>query len=211
MRSSPPLIATSLALLILAVTGCSETTNGTAAPSGAPQSDPTTTPPESGDSSALPGFGAPPVENALNDTERFQDDPCSVLTAEQLGQLGVPKEGEKRNGSTGSACRWYEQDTSASVDIEWVKANQRGLTGAYANRDNYELFVEMPPIDGNPVLAYGDDTRDLGDCQVLVGATDELVFQTAIGQSRSKVGTTDPCEVAHTVAGMMLETMRGGS
>ncbi|GAB3487597.1 hypothetical protein GCM10027521_30900 [Amycolatopsis cihanbeyliensis] len=112
-------------------------------------------------------------------------------------------------------CTWRDDANIAGgrASIHWVtKGEHRGLTDFYAGRQQYELFEPLEPLGGNPTLAYGSyNGRDTGFCQVLVGATDELAFQVGIGQSRDKIGTVDPCQVARRVGGMMLETMRGGS
>ncbi|WP_245574010.1 DUF3558 domain-containing protein [Amycolatopsis nigrescens] len=202
-----------LAVGALALAGCSSEQPGNPVADGSSPGgtgSASSAPPGSGN--GLPAAGAPKVASPLTDTLSFRQEPCSVLTPAQLGQLGVPAQGEKTAGPTGPRCRWYEQATSAAATIQWVEATKRGLTAAYEHRGEYDVFKPMADINGYPTVAYGLKTDAAGGaCAVLVGVTDELAYQAGIVQSRDNRGTEDPCEVAHTVAGMMLETIKGGS
>ncbi|MEU6647835.1 DUF3558 domain-containing protein [Saccharomonospora sp. NPDC046836] len=210
VRRAAPVVLISAAL----VAGCSSTEAGTpragttaTGPDISSTSAPTTT-----TTSGLPAHGAPKVQNPIEDTQRFQDDPCSMLSAEQVREIfGESLQGETRDGTTGRTCSWRD-GRGATVLLGWITSLRQGLSPFYATRDTNALFEELPSIDGNPTIAYGSlDRRDTGHCQVAVGVTDELVYQVGVGQSPSKIGETDPCEVAHTIAGMTLDTMRGGA
>ncbi|MEU6646230.1 DUF3558 domain-containing protein [Saccharomonospora sp. NPDC046836] len=206
-------ILAALALIAAAlIASCTSTEAGTPRASTTSSDTPTTSAPTTTATSGLPAYGAPKVQNPIEDARRFQDNPCSMLTTEQVRELfGEPLQGEARDGTTGPACNWRD-GRGATLGILWASNFKQGLSPFYANRADTDFFEELPAIDGNPTVAYGgSDDRETGTCLVLVGVTDELVYQVGVGQSPSKIGNTDPCEVAHTIAGMTLDTMRGGA
>ncbi|MEU6643279.1 DUF3558 domain-containing protein [Saccharomonospora sp. NPDC046836] len=195
-----------------AIASCSSTQAGTPQTNitTTPSNTPTTPAPTTTTTSGLPAYGAPKVENPIDNTQPFQNDPCSMLTADQVREIfGKPLQGEASDGTTGLDCSWRD-GRGATLGLGWVTSVRQGLSPFYANRANNAFFEELPPINGNPTIAYGGiDDRAGGYCQVVVGVTDELVYQVSTRQSQSKIGQADPCEVAHTIAGMTLDTMRG--
>lgn len=161
----------------------------------------------------LPSDGAPKVKDPL-DVRRYQQNPCRMLTAEQLHELNLPIHGDQPQAPLGLACEWMNPETRGDVEIQWGDKNPRGLSGAYAARkaDRWAYFVEYPDIEGFPgVAASQSDNRNLGECNVEVGVADQLTFIAFIGLSPANVGKKDPCEVAVQVAGMMVKTMKGGA
>jgi hypothetical protein len=209
MRIHP--IALLAGLLCLTATGCTTTSPGEATPAPTTEistADSASTPPDEGD---LPAHGAPKVANPL-DTDRFQDDPCALLTASQAqDELNLPPTGKPEGIALGKGCNWFNRDTRGEVTLGLLTGNPNGLSAAYeANqRGDYAYFTELSPIDGYPAIASDvADRRSSGACIVDVGVTDELLLDVALSLSQNNVGTKDPCEVAAQVAGLALRTMK---
>jgi hypothetical protein len=200
-----------IGLLCLAAAGCTTTSPGEATSMstfGVSTADSTSTPSDEGD---LPAHGAPKVSDPL-DTNRFQDEPCALLTASQAqDELNLPPSGKPEGLALGKGCNWFNRDTRGEVTLGLLTGNPNGLSAAYeANqRGDYAYFTELPPVDGHPVVASDVvDRRSSGACIVDVGVTDTLLLNVALSLSQSKVEMKDPCEVAAQVAGLALRTMK---
>jgi Protein of unknown function (DUF3558) len=197
------------ALVVAALTtGCTTTSTGEPEPVA---NKPSAMEPSSADVDALPD-GVPEVDTPL-DTARFQQNPCLALTADQTRQLNVGPSGEPVKTALGNACDWRNAETRGFAEIAFLEKSTRGLSAAYeANSDGkWAFFEELPTIEGYPAVAYGGvDSRDVGACSVLVGVSDQLVFESAVRLSEANIGQKDPCEVAVEVAGMALRTMKAG-
>jgi hypothetical protein len=210
IRHKAPLVG----LLCLAVAGCTTVSRGE--PTPAPTSQMSTTgsspPSSSGGEDDLPSHGAPKVEEPLEDTSRFEQNPCSVLTTAQAQELDLPASGEQEDGALGLDCEWFNSDTRGEVTIGFLTNSRNGLSGFYAanQRGEYPYFIELPPIEGYPAIASDVvDRRSEGACIVDVGVTDQLAFGVYLVLSQVNVRKKDPCETAALVAGMALRTMKG--
>jgi len=168
----------------------------------------------SGNGDGLPTNGAPKVEHPLEKTSRFEQDPCSILTAAQAQDLDLPTKGKEDDGSFGLDCQWFNEDTGSKVTIGFFTNDPRGLSGSYAAHDEgkYGFFTPLPPIEGYPAIAVDvTDRRPEGICLVEVGVSDKLSFHVDLHLSQVNVGTKDPCEIGAMVAGKALQTMKEGA
>lgn len=207
-------IAPLVGLVCLAVAGCTKVSGGdpTPVPTGSVSSTGSASS-SSGSGDDLPSNGAPKVKDPL-DASRFEQDPCSILTAAQTRDLNVPATGKKRDGTLGLDCEWRNPDTRGWVTIGFLTNNHRGLSAAYARNQSepYAYFTPLSDIEGYPAIASDIvDRRSEGVCIVYVGVTDQLIFSVAMHLSPSNVGTTDPCELGADVAGMALRTIKEGA
>ena len=151
------------------------------------------------------------VTNPLTNLKPYLQEPCSVLTGEQLDRLGLPGHEEPGDTPLGRECLWTNSDNGASAAINWDTKTRTGLSGTYDVRGKYAFFKPLAPIDGLPAVAYGTtDRREAGACSVAVGVNDEVIFQANITLSRQKTGEADPCKLARIVGKMMVTTMRQG-
>ena len=213
MHTRPLLTAVLIGLVTTA--GCTSTSAGD--PSPAPSTARTTAPgtaepPAEEPPANLPAEGAPRVEHPL-DTTRYQQDPCQALTGEQATEFAVVDQGTVREGELGLICEWRSpRDELGKLSISSLDGNRDGLTAAYRAHQagKYELFEELPEIEGHPAVVYGQtNDRETGNCAVLVGTTDELAFEFAVQLSLANVGSVDPCDMAVQVAGVALRNMKG--
>ncbi|SFW90393.1 Protein of unknown function [Amycolatopsis australiensis] len=185
-------------------------TSGTAAPAATPS-----LPSPSGASQEVPGPGVPKVAVPL-DTDRFKSAPCSALTAAQVTELFGREITAKPDieGPGGPGCSWDPVDGSrASVNVLFTTVDDLGLTSVYREQGKaYKFFQPLDPVDGYPVVAYGtSDARSTGRCSVAVGTSDRSTVDITIFQSQAKIGTTDPCQVARTVAEKVVASLKGTS
>jgi hypothetical protein len=146
------------------------------------------------------------------DTDRFEQDPCQVLSAAQVEQLKA-QPGEQHDGGLGNACEFRSRaDRLARIDVAFADEYPHGLSALYqGDKDGkWAYFEELPPIGGYPAVAYDSvDRRDTGACAVDVGTSDEVAFEVTMRLSEGNVGKKDPCATAAMVAGLVVETMKG--
>ncbi|WP_166664235.1 DUF3558 domain-containing protein [Actinophytocola oryzae] len=204
-------MASLLALAVVA--GCTTTSKGDPLPIPSTEKTASDSAPPSSDNGdeELPFAGAPKVENPL-DTSRYERDPCRSLTADQAESLNLPRVGtidDKIPLSIG--CVWLNEETRGKVRIVFIVDDPRGLSPEYDanNRGEYELFEELPDIEGYPAIVRGIDDRAKGNCVVIVGVADDMAFATELSLSTANVGQKDPCKTASDIAGMALQTMKG--
>jgi hypothetical protein len=196
---------------VMAVAGCTTTSRGE------PVSTTTIEVTESGsvpsspsDNQKLPFAGAPKVNDPL-DTTRFQQDPCRALTADQAQSLTLPSVGERREAPLGKACTWENADTRGLVEVHFMDRYPYGLSAEYqANEDHkWAYFEQLPSIGGYPAVSRSRfDDRNTGKCTVVVGVSDEIIFEVPVRLSPENVGSKDPCQLASMVAGLALQTMK---
>ena len=162
----------------------------------------------------LPFAGAPKVANPL-DTSRYEQDPCLSLSSEQARELNLPAVGKAtENEVLGVGCEWYNEETRGNVTIVFIVDDPRGLSPEYAtnNRKEWAYFEVLPAIEGYPAVVRSlVDDRDIGHCTVVVGAADDMAFETILRLSQANVGQKDPCATAAEVAGLALKTMKQGA
>jgi Protein of unknown function (DUF3558) len=211
IRHAAPVVG----LLCLVLASCTTTSKGEATP--ATTTDVSTThssSPSSGGEDNLPSHGAPKVDVPL-DTTRYQQDPCSILTASQAKQeLNLPPSGTPEEIALGKGCEWFNPDTRGRVSVGLLTGNPRGLSGLYdANQQGkYPYFLPLPPIEGYPAVASDvEDRRPMGICIVDVGVTDQLVLDVYLQLSQANVGHVEPCEMVAKVAGLAIRTMKEGA
>jgi hypothetical protein len=210
IRHATPVVG----LLCLAITGCTTTSQGDPLPATTTGVSTThsSSPTSGGDD--LPSNGAPKVKDPLN-TTRYQQDPCSILTASQAQQeLNLPPQGEPKEIALGKGCEWYNPDTRGRVSMGLLTGNPRGLSAVYeANQaGKYPYFKEMPSVEGYPAIASDiEDRRPRGICIVDVGVTDQLVLDVALHLSQANVGKVEPCDMAAKIAGLAMQTMIKGA
>jgi hypothetical protein len=202
-----------VALLGLALTGCTTTSSGDPAPADdRPTAEPTETAPSSDPEADLPYAGAPKIDDPL-DTSDYQQDPCQTFTAAQTSELRLDASGKPVDAPLGNACEWDNDQTRGYVQIRFTNKNPVGLSGEYQADKNGEFafFDVLDPIEGYPAVANDvTDRRPRGLCIVVVGVTDEVTFATVVQLSQANVGQKDPCDTAADVAGMALQTMKQG-
>jgi len=112
----------------------------------------------------------------------------------------------------GNICEWANKETRGLADIRMHDKNPRGLSATYAadKQGKWAFFEPLSPIEGFPAVAYDiTDERSRGECAIAIGVSNEIAFDVSLRLSADNVGAKDPCETAATVAGMMLQTMKG--
>lgn len=194
---------------LVGLSGCSSTTDGHA---GATASPSWPSSPASAGAAQVPGPGVPKVENPL-DTTRFKAAPCDTLTqaqAEDLVGAGIAPKADL-NAPAGPSCAWHSR---AHIIVTFSNVDNLGLTSYYRAKGSvYPFFLPLAPIDGYPVVAYGqiDLRASKAQCNVALGTSDRDTVAISVTQSPEKRGTNgDACESAHQVAGLVLGNLEGG-
>lgn len=196
---------------LLAVAGCSGTSAGQAIPAtqaGGPSA------PVGSAAGQLPAPGVPKVQNPIDITKASQD-PCGLLTAEQikgfLGGLVTPK---SDRGPAGPECYWfggYEYE-HAGIGIIVNGVDKQGLTSVYASKGTLlKFFQPLPSVEGYPLVA-GDvrEKRTYGKCSASLGVRDDQAIEISVEQPDSRKEKKDPCVSLHDVAVAIIGNIRGG-
>jgi hypothetical protein len=195
-------IAAGIAALAL-LTGCGTGGGTTGTPTNATQ--PTTSAGNSG--------GAPKVSNPL-DLAAVEAAPCNAVTAAQLTAYGLPGvTGSVNTGAPGPACQWSGTFTAAEMSVGMVVLpSGTSLNSIYAKKDTYPVFEERPAIQGHPMaVALVVDQRKEGNCEIVVGASDQRAITfTFLSDEKSKY-FADPCAGVTEFANLAITTIKAGA
>lgn len=200
--------ALALMTVALCAAGCTSTAPGQPLPAARTGSSATSS---SAPAEEVPGPGVPKVPKPL-DITRFKQNPCETLTSAQISDLlgDRARIHPDPHGPVGPACGWFAQ---ATVAVLYPTINKLGLTSVYRAKGRaYPFFLPLAPIDGYPVVAYGEDDprASRGECDVAMGTSDRETVVVSITQSAARKGEKDPCESARDVAEKVLGNLRGG-
>lgn len=207
------------ALSLLAVlASCSDDDPTGSDEGGQPPIGPTSAAPGSPPGQALPHSGAPKVANPIADTSRWEGDPCSVISADQLSSLGLTVPSPQRSDvpNIGPGCTWeFDSETVSAFDGGFAtQGSGKGISNLYAHKQagTAAYFEELPPIEGHPAVAEGpEDDRAEGVCDLGVGIRDDLLFTVVMTADPSTPQGKDPCGWAAKVAALAVQTMKGSS
>lgn len=208
--ATPRALIAMVSIALLA--GCTQHQPGNPSPTSEEASmSSQTTPSQNADESTLPAHAAPKVDDPL-DVASFKANPCQALTESQTKQL-LGKNAEivpRTDDAEGPSCSYRSGQTHAGVKVSFFTIYRNGLTTFYQQKKRFVLFEELDSVSGYPVLALGEeDERSKGACDIAVGVSDRQMFGLAIHLSEHNVAKKDPCEVGHTVAGMVIENIKG--
>ena len=153
---------------------------------------------------------APRVEDPL-DASSFLDQPCAVLSQQQVAEFSVTRPGEPTTTgavaeNAGPLCTWHA-DPGGSIGVGFLTGNKNGLSDTYRGRESFEYF-EPTTVDGYPAAYANDpDLRAEGDCTIMVGISDSLAFRAS---EQGKLDAEGSCERARQVAAAALATLKKG-
>ncbi|SNR36093.1 Protein of unknown function [Haloechinothrix alba] len=149
------------------------------------------------------------------DPEPFLGEPCSVFDVDALEVAGfeILEVTPEPKAPVGPTCQWiFDPRSDGSFSGIFGQLDEQGVSSVYAQRDSLDLFEELDPIEGHPIVAYSQhDGRESGRCSVAVGLRDDFAYDigvTAIGVDNEY--SADPCGTAHELAGLAIETMTEG-
>ncbi|HEV3356749.1 MAG TPA: DUF3558 domain-containing protein [Pseudonocardiaceae bacterium] len=156
--------------------------------------------------------GAPHVADPV-DTAKFQDDPCSTVSATQLTALNIGTQTNVTFAVLGPSCQWgadLDLDPSAFRAILTYRTSESGLSGIYAQRHSYQVFTVLPPIEGYPaVLAEQTDQRPYGGCVITVGVADGVAIDVGLTVTSGQYAT-DPCTPDTQLATDVVTNLKTG-
>lgn len=198
--------------------GCSDEQPGVPA-DGGNISDPPTSSAGNPNEEGLPHSGAPSVTNPIADTARWEGDPCSLITSEQLGTLGLKAPAPEREDipNIGPGCYWeFDADSASGFSVSFAsQGDGKGLSNLYEHNKlgTAKVFEELAPIEGYPALVFilEEDRRGEGECSVAVGLRDDLTTGVDLTADPAIAQGKQPCEWAEKVARLAVQTMKGAS
>lgn len=156
----------------------------------------------------LPHSGAPAVTKPLV-TDEFEPEPCTILSKKDLDSLDVKVTGTSEDQNPpGPTCRYRRDDAlSWGLAITIITADNEGLSRLYQNEriDPAGYFHEVSSVSGYPGVLTGlIDSRDAGDCDLIVGIRDDRTIQVILSGTSSK----DPCGLATQIGELAIDRMK---
>jgi hypothetical protein len=195
---STNLIMLTAATAMLLVAGCSQKNPGDANP----QSNPSTAESTSATSSANPTGSELSVA-------KFASNPCGLLTADQLAQLGTFKAPETSDNPLGNKCRWGAQDILKGAAYS-VIVGTKGQTFDDVAKNSQGVTVYRPTTVGGYQAVSSDATDGKGNCTTAVGTSSKDVFVVQISiENESAPEHADSCAATEKVAALVVQNLKG--
>lgn len=191
------------AAILVGVTGCSTTSDGTPTTPSTPSSRV----PSSAESSApaLPHSGAPKVNNPLPESA-LPENPCDAFTRDQVeAALGSDApEGERDDDfATGPMCDWTDSASATIITVFFSTKTGEGLSAVYANtKPQTDFWETLPPIHGFPAVMTSFEEASEASCHVFVGLADHYTVSASVANPRKPHATN--CDSAERLADMLV-------
>ncbi|MCP2260017.1 Protein of unknown function (DUF3558) [Streptoalloteichus tenebrarius] len=147
----------------------------------------------------------PRVPKSL-DTSKFEQNPCTALTAPQLQKVGIKVQGEPKQNPN-PICWWNDFDAKVSLSVE-IATNRDGLAGLYRRQKNFKVFEPLT-IEGYPaaIVLTARDERPDGICDIEFAATDKLSISVQTQLDTPDRGS-NPCGPTKAAAAEVLKTLK---
>ncbi|MBB4675938.1 DUF3558 domain-containing protein [Crossiella cryophila] len=190
---------------LLAAAGCAALVlSGCAAVPGAPTPAP---------SSSANKHGAPVLAQPELDTAQFVPEPCRLLAATQLAQLGITVSGQPEDSPLGKACRWIATDTAAKVDFSLdINTQIGGLDQLYGRKNVFRVWQPLE-ISGYPAVIADEADKPFGQCRTNVAVSNTVLIaaglQLKAGQDKP-TDFDDPCPRGVKILEQVIHTLKGG-
>jgi hypothetical protein len=180
---------------LLMVAGCTGKTNGDPAPV-------TTT-----STTVSSEGGAPPITRPELSLDKFKSDICTILSPEQVAQLGDMDPAKRKDRPGEPVCGWHPKSTSRAVSYTFA-ISSKTLDDYYRNKDQFPAF-EAIDIAGYPAVNFAKLDLKAGDCDTIIGLgkSTALLVQTSSETGAPNYGT--PCKNTEKAALLALETIKG--
>lgn len=162
-----------------------------------------------GGSGSVSSTDVPKVAQPL-DARRYVEDPCAVLSRQQVAALGANVEGEPSSAAStrasGPGCFWNPRGASKTVGVAFLTPNVNGLADTYTQHARgFFAFFEPIVVDGYPgVLSDTLDQRDSGSCGGVVAVNDKLT----VSVGRQGGNGRQACEDVKRIASEVLTTLK---
>ena len=202
-----------VAALSLLLAGC----GGAQAGSPATPTE-STSPYPSRSSASKPGHSQAPrdlpeVIDPIDVTTWLQE-PCSVLTNEQLAKLSISTEPEPKTSATGPTCEWGDVfDDGITIEGSFGTKSTSTIPGFFRNNElgKYSYFVPVT-IRGYPGALFGiADDRDGGGCGIAIALRKKHMYAISLRLGEERPNYSDPCSVLKGIAQMAVKSMTQGS
>ncbi|MBN6039347.1 DUF3558 domain-containing protein [Amycolatopsis sp. 195334CR] len=177
-------------------------------------------PVETAGSTAAEQPGGPKIANPL-DVSAYLGNPCDLTPLEKLSAAGYTEPGEPKTEDdvakvlAGPSCHWSGAEPGVGMTVQVQTGNRDngigGVAGLEKAKQGRQLgFLEQTEdVGGYPAFFAGQsDRRATGSCGLAVGVADDLTFTvTSLGYQ----GAQDSCDNSVRVAGIVIDTLKGGA
>lgn len=177
-------------------------------------------PAESAGSSAAAQPGGRQIADPL-DVSKYLGNPCDLTPLAKLSAAGYTEPGEPKTEDdvakvlAGPSCHWSGAEPGVGMTVQVQTGNRDngigGVAGLEKAKQSRQLgFLEQTEdVGGYPAFFAGQsDRRATGSCGLAVGVADDLTFTvTSLGYQ----GAQDSCDNSVRVAGIVIDTLKGGA
>ncbi|MCK2243986.1 MULTISPECIES: DUF3558 domain-containing protein [unclassified Crossiella] len=157
--------------------------------------------------------GAPVLTQPELDTAQFVPDPCRLLAAPQLAQLGITVSGQPEDSPLGKACRWVATDTAAKVDFSLdINTQIGGLDQLYGRKNVFRVWQPLE-ISGYPAVIADEAGKPFGQCRTNVAVSNTVLVATGLQLKAGLDKPTDfddPCPRGVKILEQVIRTLQGG-
>jgi hypothetical protein len=198
LRSTNLIMLTAAAAMLL-VSGCSQKSAGEASPQSSPGTAEGTTTTTSSASSTGPELSV----------TKFASNPCGLLKADQLAQLGTFKAPETSDNPLGNKCRWAAQDILKGAAYS-VIVGTKGQTFDEVAKNSQGVKVYRATTVGGYQAVSSDATDGKGNCTTAVGTSSKDVFVVQISiENENAPEHADSCAATEKVAALVVQNLKG--
>jgi hypothetical protein len=149
------------------------------------------------------------------DTSPYQREPCSVLSVDQLAQLGIKTEPKPDLATkAGPGCEWNAYDDMGLTVGSRLLTAGSSLANLYQQHAQgaWPFFEPVPDVSGYPgVLLESVEAQPKSVCGMSVAVRDDLIYSVQIRIDPQKEEAKDPCPVVRKIAEMAVSTMKAGA
>lgn len=195
---STTLILLTTIVLAGAASGCSTKDPGRA----------TTEPPTSPGTQTTSPSKSAPVSGPDLDLNKFASNPCDLLKADQLAQLGTFKAPTTRDAPLGPSCRWNPQNIKGATYSVTLSTKGNTFESMMENAKAGPVFKETV-VAGYP--AYNSDiTNGKGNCATTVRTSGKDAVAVAIAlENEDAPEYKDSCSFAEKAAALVVQNLKG--
>ena len=159
---------------------------------------------------------APPINSLQLDLASYIHRVCDLLTPAQLTSFAIRSPGVPHDESgIGHVCTWKPPDstTGVSFDLTVLSDIGYGWEGIYQRKNRWAKFENAGEINGYPavhLLATKID-EETGICLTAAGVNRDVVFEIDVNVNDiHSAAYKMPCSVSDRVAGLVIDTLKGG-
>ncbi|AOS62395.1 DUF3558 domain-containing protein [Actinoalloteichus hymeniacidonis] len=145
------------------------------------------------------------------DVDAAAQNPCVLLTDEQLAGLQLVEPGELDESGGVGQCSWSNRE---STSVKRLFAGRDDVAGGIAeltaNSASFPFFEAGIEVAGRPSVHYDTMAEPIGQCSVQVDLTADSALLITAYLAEEDPAYHDPCTKSDEIASLMIENIHAG-